>query len=302
MRLKKCLLIIAGLVMTTSVFAAEDFKSEDFLKVLKEKRNLLKDYQLKPYVVRGVKYESRYVSSEGEGFYLQIRNESEVATYPKKNGKGEAQRVPDFTEQWGPYKTMADAVAAKNAIPKDSIYTFFSIAHLPGAYSTKWYSLQESLHKDNDRALTGCYAEQAKEFENAKADDHLGGFMKYLGLEVVKIQIFDLRKGVPREKPTRDLFGFGDFTISATLDSENNCKITKMADLRELFKSHIEHHKKLLTANFADRDAERSTTRRKLLREFQERLKLDVDRIRNPENFKAEPKKGIDKRIPRTNI
>ena len=283
---------MAGFVMTTSVFATEDFKSADFLKVLKEKRNILNDINLEPYTVRGIKYKSSYVSSEGEGFYLQIYTEK-----LSNNSKGETVKIPAYSEHWGPYKTMAEAEAAKNAIPKDSIYKLFGIEHLRGAYSTKWYALQESLHKDNDRSLTDCYAQQAKEFETVKADDSLGGIIKYLRIDTVKIQIFDLRKGVPRESPIRDLPGLGDFTISATLDTENNCKITKMADLHELFKSHIEHHKKLLTANFADMDAERITSRRKLVDEFQDRLKLNVDKIRNPENFKAEPKTSDKKTL-----
>lgn len=300
--MKKYLLILAGLLLTISGFAANDFNSEDFLKVLKEKRNLLKDYQLKPYVVGGVKYESKYVSSEGAGFYLQVQNQEEAERKAKERKVDDKPKGPEYTELWGPYKTMVEAEAARASVPKDSIYKVLDIANLKGAYSTKWYTLQESLHKDDDRELTGCYAQQAKEFEKAKADDGIGGFIRYLGLEKIKIQIFDLRKGVPRENPLRDPFGFGDFTVSATLDAENNCKITRVADLKELFKSHIEHHKKLLTANVANIDSEKRESRRKVLSEFQDRLKLQIDMIRNPENFRVEPKAPPAKKTTRTKV
>lgn len=53
--------------------------------------------------------------------------------------------------------------------------------------------------------------------------------------------------------------------------------------------------------NPPDMDAERRISRQKLLGDFQDRLKLNVDRIRNPENFKAVPKTP-DKKILRAKI
>lgn len=253
-----------------TVFAdSQSFRSVDFINTIKKNRTPIHDFVYSDYKVNGVSYQARYLKSNGPGYYALI------------NERNREENPLAITDQWGPYLTREEAEAQFEKYKNPTTQALVDITYLKGSYSSFPYKLESTLFSEKDKTLNNCYEEQVKEFEKATNDEQLSTFLsKYIGYKKIKIQLLDLRTGIPEEKPKKEFMNL-DFTMTAVLDTAGQCKITTVKNLKELLNTHIEEHQVYLRDKAKDLDKKKLNTRLQVVKDFQADLEKTVDSFRS---------------------
>lgn len=243
---------------------AQAFETDTFIKTEKSKRNPLLDYMNNSYQQHGIKFKARYVASKGPGYYVMAQNdERDIMPQPVM----------------GPYKTAKEA-QADSELFMDARMKVTNVQYLKGEYQPMFYKLQQSLHNRTDEKLNDCYTSQVQEVEKAMSDTELSNFFRYIDLKEIKIQLIDVRSGIPTEKAlSKELFSFSPFAISGIISS-GECKVTKVRELKDLLKAHIEEHKEYLKNKDKDLDAKKRATITKISQELLSDVNKRIDSLK----------------------